>query len=106
MHGAPTGVLTNPKKFDLHKNLNLANNLGIFGLFSCDSSSIGHNVGLSVGLSVCLSVGLSVGPSVRNEFYGSVMLLIVYKCCCCYCSLYCLNILLLYFTFLAAIAAL
>ena len=48
---------------------------------------------MSVGLSVCLSVGPSVCRSVRNEFYGSVMLFLVYKCCyCCY-SLRYLNIL-------------
>ena len=44
--------------------------------------------------------------SVNNEFYGSVMLLLVYDCCYCYCSLKYLNILLLYFAFDAAIAAL
>ena len=38
-------------------------------IFSCDSSSIGHNVGLSV----------------PYEFYGSVMLLLVCKYCyCCF----------------------
>ena len=42
-------------------------------IFSCDSSSISRNVGRSVGLSVSRSVG--------NEFYRSVMLLLVYKCC-------------------------
>ena len=46
----------------------------------------------------CLSVG--------NEFYRSVMLLLVYLCCFYYCSLDYQNILLAYFTFLAAIAAL
>ena len=44
--------------------------------------------------------------SVRNQFYGSVMLLLVYDCCYCYCSLKYLKILLLYFAFDAAIAAL
>ena len=39
--------------------------------FSCDSSSIGHNVSLSV----C------------NEFYGSVMLLLVYDSSYCSCSI-------------------
>ena len=34
--------------------------LGLWNLFSCDSSSIGSNVGRSVGRSVCRSVGLSV----------------------------------------------
>ena len=66
--------------------------------FSCDSSSIGHNVGLSVGRSVCRSV--------PNEFYGIVMLLLVYNCCYCCCRLCYKNILLSYFAFLAAIAAL
>ena len=47
--------------------------------FSCESSSIGRNVGLSVCLSVC--------QSVRNEFYRSVMLLVVYIWCQYYCSL-------------------
>ena len=51
--------------------------------FSCDSSSISHNVGRSV----CLSVGRSVGRSVRNESYRSVILLVVYICCYYYCSL-------------------
>ena len=54
-------------------------------IFSCDSSSIGRNVGLSVGRSVgrsvCRSVCRSVGRSVPNEFYRSVMLLVVYICC-------------------------
>ncbi len=38
-----------------------------FNIFSCDSSSISHNVGLSVGWSVCLSVGLSVCRSVSQQ---------------------------------------
>ena len=38
-------------------------------VFSCDSSSISRNVGLSVGLSA------------SNEFYRSVMLLVVYLYC-------------------------
>ena len=38
-----------------------------FNIFSCDSSSISHNVGLSVGWSVCLSVGLSVCRSVCQQ---------------------------------------
>ena len=44
-------------------------------VFSCDSSSISGNIGMSV----C--------QSVRNEFYRSVMLLIVYICCFYCCSL-------------------
>ena len=43
---------------------------------------------------------------VRNKFYGSLMLLLMYDCCYYCCSLSLLNILLLYFTFEAAIAAL
>ena len=43
--------------------------------FSCDCSSISRNVGRSVYW--------SVGLSVRNEFYRSVMLLLVYECCYC-----------------------
>ena len=43
-------------------------------IFRCDSSSINHNVGLLVGWSV------------RNEFYSSVMLLVVYVCCYSYCN--------------------
>ena len=38
-------------------------------VFSCDSSSISHDVGLSVGVSV------------PNEFYRSVIFLLVYLCC-------------------------
>ena len=68
-----------------------------FFIFSCDSSPIGHNVGLSVCRLVCLSVG--------NEFYGSVMLLVVHICCYSCCSLGYQNILLSYFAFLAAEAA-
>ena len=41
----------------------------IFCIFSCDSSSMGHNVSLSV----------------RNKFYESFMLLLVYDCCYCCC---------------------
>ena len=52
-----------------------------------------------------MSVGPSVGLSVPNEFYGSVMLLLVYICCFYCCSLDYKNILLSYFA-LAAIAAL
>ena len=44
--------------------------------------------------------------SVPNEFYRSVMLLLVYICCYYYCSLDYKNILLSYFAFLAAVAAL
>ena len=44
---------------------------------SCDSSSISYNVSRSIGL----SVGLSVGLSASNEFYRSVMLLVVYISC-------------------------
>ena len=62
----------------------------IFCIFSCDRSSIGQ----------------PVGQSVRNEFYGSVLLLLVYDCFYCYCSVKCLNILLLYFAIEAVIAAL
>ena len=53
-----------------------------------------------------MSVGLSVCRSVPNEFYRSVMLLLVYICCYYYCSLDYKNILLSYFAFLAAVAAL
>ena len=52
--------------------------------------------------SQCQSVCLSV----RNKFYGSVMLLLVHNCCYCCCSLLYLNILMSYFAFLGAIAAL
>ena len=62
----------------------------MFSIFSCDSNSIGQNVSLSV----------------RNKFYGSVMLSLLYDCCYCCCILYYLNILLLYFASLAGIAAL
>ena len=63
----------------------------IFCNFSCNSSSTDRNVGLSVGL--------SVGRSVRNEFYRSVMLLIVYLSCFYCCSSDYQNILLSYFAF-------
>ena len=56
------------------------------------------SVGLSVGLSVCLSV--------PNEFYRSVMLMLVYICCYYCCCLYLKNVLLSYFAYLAAVAAL
>ena len=46
-------------------------------VFSCNSSSLSHNVGQSVGL----SVNLTVCRSVHNEFDRSVMLLLVYICC-------------------------
>ena len=62
--------------------------------FGCDSSSISHNVGMSV----CCYV--------PKEFYGSVMMLLVYKCCYYCCSLYYQSILMSHFAFLAAIAAL
>ena len=52
------------------------------------------------------SLGRSLCWSVLNEFYGSVMLFLVYKCCYSYCSLQYQNILQSYFAFLAAIAAL
>ena len=50
-------------------------------------------------MSQCQPVDLSVG----NEFYRSVMLLLMYNCCYYCCSL---DILLLHFAFEAAIAAL
>ena len=62
-------------------------------LFSCDSSSITRNVGRSV----CLSVGRSGS----NEFYRSVMLLVMFICCYYYCSLDYQNILWLFFAFLS-----
>ena len=67
----------------------------IFCIFSRDGSSIGYR-------SQCQPVSLSI----RNEFYGSVLLLLVYDCFYCYCSVKCLNILLLYFAIEAVIAAL
>ena len=65
-------------------------------LFSCDSSSVSHNVSLSVGLSVyllvclsvsllvCLSVLILVGPSPMS-FICAFMLSLVCKgiCWCC-----------------------
>ena len=68
--------------------------------------SVSRSVGRSVGLSVGLSVGRSVCLSVLNEFHESVILLLVYKCCYCYCSLQYQSILQSYFAFLAAIEAL
>ena len=59
--------------------------------FSCDSSSISCNVGRSVRL--------SVGRSASNEFYRSVMILVVFICCYNYCSLDYQIILWLYFAF-------
>ena len=56
---------------------NVTDNLNV--VFSCYRSSVSHNVGLYVCLSVCWSV--------RNEFYSSVMMLVVYICCYSYCSL-------------------
>ena len=53
-----------------------------------------------------LQVTMSVCWSVVNRFYRRVMQLLVYLCCFYYCSLDYQNILLVYFTFLAAIAAL
>ena len=58
-------------------------------IFSCDSSSISRNV------------GLSVSRSASNEFNRSVMLLVVYICCCYYCSLDYQIILWFYFAFLS-----
>ena len=56
-------------------------------------------------MSVCLSDGQSVCLSVPNEFYSSVMLLVVYICCYSYCSLdYQIN-LQSYFAILVVIAA-
>ena len=52
---------------------------------------------MSVGQSVCLSVCRSAS----NEFYRSVMLLVVYICCYYYCSLDHQIILWLYFAFLS-----
>ena len=53
----------------------------------------------------CLSVRLSVYQSVDNEFFGSVIMLLVHLCYYYCCSLYHKNLMLSYFDFLAAIAA-